>query len=80
MLIIQVTLDSAITGEHKELVKAVISNDGTGSKDKGNYSVHLYDKSGKHYRTGFLKEWPRKRKHVWALIAAGIQEALKGRR
>lgn len=70
MIVINVELHSAITGEVSRLGKAVICNDGTGSMTRGNYKMKLYGKTDSLMRECALTNWPRKAKHVWQLIAA----------
>lgn len=56
----------------KILGSAKIWNDGTGTKNKGNYCFQLFGKSRK-LREGEIKNFSRLKKHAWYLI----QEMLK---
>lgn len=45
MIIVTVTKIDANTGEHSELNKLIITNDGTGTNRRGNYNVRLQSRS-----------------------------------
>lgn len=48
--------------------KIIIVNDGTGSKTKGNYDVHFYDRNGRGFRSERLENWPRNAKSIWKML------------
>ena len=74
MIVIRVELHSAITGKVTTLGKAVICNDGTGTRTRGNYTMALSGKDGKPMKHAQITNWPRLSKHVWALIARMLGE------
>ena len=52
----------------KEFGLLKIVNDGTGTQSRGNYHFGLFGKTNRLMNKGEIKGWPRKQKHVWALI------------
>jgi hypothetical protein len=82
MLVVRVELHSAITGEISEIARMIIANDGTGTGDSGNYWAraakgetdnHMISAAIMHesrkLRHVEIKDYPRKTKHVWNLVA-----------
>lgn len=81
MIIVTVQLHSAITGEKQELARMTICNEGDGTPEHGNYiaatfvgrsSADLDRRRVSHM--GRVKNYPRKAKHVWNLVARCLQE------
>ena len=77
MLVIDVTLHSAITGKRERIASMVIANDGSSSSPtRGNYTGQTYRKGHDVYdrkdeailRIGAVKGYPRQRLHVWNLV------------
>jgi len=81
MIIVQVKLLSAVTGEATELARMEISNDGDHSNHRrGNYSVRtLRGRSTTALnkrvtqRAGEIKDFPRLAIHVWNLVATALK-------
>ena len=56
----------------RELGRMYIINDGTGTAKRGNYRVDRWTGAQTvHYRK--IKNWPRMRKNVWALLKAALK-------
>jgi hypothetical protein len=63
-------------GEPKKLGVMHISNDGTGSKDRGNYIAHVFRKGSKAVaRTGEVKNYPRLSYNIWRLVFRCLKSA-----
>jgi len=58
-----------------EMVRATVTNTGSGTKTRGNYRVRLYDKRKNLWRETSIFNWPRQAKHVWRLIALALGRA-----
>jgi hypothetical protein len=82
MIIVRVELHSAITGERTEIARAVIDNIG-GTEEHGEYRARsLFGRSGqaldaswrcrRFTREGRVHNHPRKRAHVWVLVARAL--------
>lgn len=54
-----------------------IINDGTGTLTRGNYTYSLSHK-GRVYRSGGVKNFPRKTHNVWKLLIRVLWEAFGG--
>ena len=52
----------------KELGRAVIVNDGTGTHQKGNYLIKFYDRNARCFRSTNLENWPRLTNSIWKLM------------
>ena len=78
MLLITVQLISARTGKLTTLHRGVISNDGTGTAESGNYTAWLGNKgsdtggAGKSVR---VDGFPRRRQSAWRLLYKVLKEA-----
>lgn len=78
MLIVKIELHSAVTGEVSEIAHMRIINDGTGTRDLGNYDVELMEgrKDGRRVAMKSRVEgYPRLPYTVWELV----RRALGGR-
>lgn len=83
MIVVRVELWSAITGRKTLLGQAVISNDGTGTLDRGNYDVRVGRKGqedlGTVYaepqRRGRVENFARNSKNIWYLLRQALQSA-----
>ena len=61
----------------KVLHTAVIANDGSGTKAKGNYRFALSRKgSTKPWKSGQVKGFPRLREGAWRLLYRVLKEAM----
>jgi len=92
MIVVKVELWSAVTGEHEELGRMYVANDGTSSsRTKGNYNVKVARKGSFKYdgweeikttRTGRVEKYPRLSYNVWRLITKALKSAFpeEGRR
>lgn len=77
MIVVQVTLHSAITGAVTELARMEICNDGSHANAAfGNYTARtLRGRCAEHLnrriqqRTCGIANWPRKHLHIWNLVA-----------
>jgi len=65
-----------VTGrKEKVIARGIIINDGTGTKKRGNYSYALQLKSRNYiWRSGKIKNFPRKSYNVWKLIKRVLDE------
>ena len=80
MLVIKIELHSAITKEVTEIGRAVIANDGSGTKESGNYWMKLYGENGELLEgasVGFRRNWPRLQKNCWELLSALLKDIYK---
>jgi len=80
MLVVRVELHSAVTGKVTEIARMLLFNDGTGTRDTGNYKgkvvrgdteehmapAVIYQR--KSLREGEVKDYPRLKLHVWNLV------------
>ena len=79
MLIVKIELHSAVTGEIKTLATGRIINTGSGTPTRGNYRVDLGDGRGRHWKTGVVAGFPRKRLLAWDLLARALFNVLGDR-
>lgn len=72
MIRVTIELISANTGKTTVLGRMNITNDGTGTKKRGNYNGMLWRHMGKGHsragRTGRVENFPRESYVVWRLI------------
>lgn len=87
MIIVSVTLHSAVTGAKTELARMEICNDETGTLQSRNYFLRiLRGRSAEQFdrrvvqRTGELRNWPAEQLHIWNLVAAGLHRLGYGAR
>ena len=77
---IRVTVELVPQGDEsraKTLHTAVIANDGSGTKDRGNYRFSLSRKgSARPWKEGRISGFPRKRLGTWHLLYRVLKEAL----
>jgi hypothetical protein len=82
VLVVKVELHSAVTGEVTLLGQAVISNDGTGTREIGNYEVRVGNWTSltktidRPWRQGEVKSWARLTSNVWCLVREALNQAL----
>lgn len=50
-----------------------ITNDGTGTPERGNYYYAIYGKRKRLMRRGIINSWPRRQRHVWRLVAQALK-------
>jgi len=71
-------------GPPEVLGVAEIANDGFKSDEtrgvRGDYSVRLYDKGGRLWKTGAVVDFPRKRLLAWDLLHRALADAVGDRR
>jgi hypothetical protein len=73
---VRMNLDSYGLGVRvKQLVRIVISNDGTGTQERGNYKYQIYGRDGRFLKEGTIRNWPRKAKVPIRLLQAVINDA-----
>jgi len=87
MIVVTVTLHSAIDGRKEVLAESIIYNDGTGNRTKGNYKalairkgIDFREDKGKPagwlekhvIRRGEVKGYNRVSDHVWNLVAQAL--------
>lgn len=83
MIKVTVELISAIDGHHEILGEAIIHNDTTGSKTRGNYRAifsrrgGLTATRGNVYRNAAVFDFPRQRLNAWHLLHRALENALK---
>lgn len=75
MIVTTMNLHSAVTGKTSTLVTVKITNDGTGTVERGNYRWTVYGRDGRIIKTGYLDNWPRKRKSAGQLLAKVMNTA-----
>jgi hypothetical protein len=83
MLVVTIDLVSARTGERSMLGRMFVCNEGTGTPERGNYTVEVCRKGsampsglgGHTQRTGEVKSFPRKSYNVWRLISRALLSA-----
>ena len=77
---IRVTVELVPYGDEsraKTLHTAVIANDGTGTKNQGNYHFSLSRKgSMRPWKSGRIRGFPRLRLGAWQLLQRALKEAL----
>lgn len=80
MIIVKIELHSAVTGQVTELGRLHITNDGTGTRERGNYDVERFTKSGgrRVLSRGRVENHPRLRMSVFALLCKAV-DALRRR-
>lgn len=85
MIIVSVILLSAQDGQSQELARMVICNMGTGTANTGNYSAEtLRGRSTEDFarrtrqRIAYVANHPRKREHVWNLVAKCLRNLRYG--
>jgi hypothetical protein len=80
VLIVRVELHSGITGKVTEIARMEIINDGTGIGSMGHYTCRSF--RGRDHnqlnnrttsRTGVVKNYPRRKLHVWNLVARSLE-------
>jgi hypothetical protein len=76
MLIVKIELHSAVTGEIKTIATGKIVNTGAGTPTQGDYRVELRDAVGRPWKSGTVKDFPRKRLLAWDLLARALYNAL----
>lgn len=75
MIRVTVELISARTGQTSVLASATITNDGTGTRDRGNYDAAIGRKGGGIARNARIENFPRLSKNVWWLLARALNAA-----
>lgn len=65
-------------GPVQHLGTAIISNDGTGTPQRGNYNVRLSPRGNpkRVWRRGRVLRFPRKRRSAWHLLEEALAAAL----
>ena len=76
MIRITIDLVSARTGETTRIGCAVIRNDGTGTRTRGNYDVMFGSKRKSAWRTAHVVDYPRLSKNVWYPVYRALKVAL----
>lgn len=79
MIRVTVELLSGRTGQTTTLAQMLIINDGTGTRQRGNYNVEVLRGRGAAQlarrtvqRRGRVVQYPRLRHHVWHLVALAL--------
>ena len=79
MIRVRVELISAVTGETTELARMHIINDGNGTETLGYYDVEVLRGTSTEQlnrrtvnKRGRVTAYPRKRYHVWHLVALAL--------
>ncbi len=76
VLVVKIELHSAITGQIKTIATGKIANTGKGTPTKGEYRIELRDALGRLWKTGNIKDFPRKRLLAWDLLACALYSVL----
>lgn len=72
MILVKLELHSAITGKVTSL-GMMIANDGTGSRESGNYVAGLVSKGGRRGRQATIAGHRRLSSSIWVLVAKALQ-------
>ena len=78
MIVVRVELHSAVTGEVETLGALRIANDGTGTRNLGNYDVERVNRSGRR-RRGRVERHRRMQVSVWRLVQDAIEATFGNR-
>lgn len=73
MILVKLELHSAITGKVTPLGTMVIANDGTGSRESGNYIAGLVSKDGRRGRQAKIAGHRRLSLSIWVLVAKALR-------
>jgi hypothetical protein len=81
---LRVTIELWPFGEErwkKHLGTAIVANDGTGTETKGNYDVRLlkWGDSGKVWKEGRVKGFPRLSRGPWDLLYLALKNIVEDR-
>lgn len=69
-----------ITGKERDIIAmGKIINDGTGTKERGNYRFYLTGKRGTILKHGAVKMFPRKSYTAWNLLWRCLNEIFKSK-
>ena len=78
MIVVPIIMDVQGKGrEHYTLATLTITNDGTGTDTRRNYSVKALSKDMRVMREGRIENWPSKNRHVIDLVAAALDAVRK---
>ena len=76
MIVVSVSLHSAVSGETVELARMELANDGTGTSARGSYDGKVLIgrcraalNMGRVLHMGRVENYPRQQMHVWNLVA-----------
>jgi len=77
MILIKMTLHSALTGHPTQLAEIKIVNKGRGDRNspRGDYHYVIRGKSKRVMKRGDVLDWPRKARHPIALLQHVINQA-----
>lgn len=77
MIVVTIELWPHGDSKRKQLLGCgAIANDGSGSNSTGNYNFELSDRSGKLWKSGEIKGFPRKRLLGWDLLFRILRQAV----
>jgi hypothetical protein len=74
---INVSIDMWVHGDHMEtynLGRVTITNNGRGSKSRGDYIVRAFGRDGKPIREALIENWPRNSRPVFELLKLGLEK------
>lgn len=81
MIVVSVSLHSAVSGETIELARMELANDGTGTSARSSYDgkvltgrSRLALNMGRVLKLGRVENYPRQRLHVWNLVARMLSQ------
>lgn len=77
MLKVTVELVQWGIGPPQKIGTMIIANDGTGTRDKGNYQYRIDLKQKENWRSGRVEGYSRKRYNVWYLLKLILEDAIK---
>ena len=76
MIVIKIEMWPFGEEENKySLGTAHISNDASGTRTVGHYGFKLFDKRGRKFKEGKIKNFPRRRLLVWDLLLRVLRDA-----
>ena len=76
MIDVRMNLDTFGLGiKIQQLVRIVISNDGTGTVNRGNYKYKVFGKSNRLLKEGCILNWARRSKSPIKLLQAVVNDA-----
>jgi hypothetical protein len=76
MIVVKVELWSAVTGKHTEIGRMTITNQGTGTRERGNYVAKVMRRGSdyKVQREVEIKNYPRLGYQIWKLVSLALQQ------
>lgn len=77
MVKITVDIVPPFARKRRTIARAEIVNEGTGTPERGDYKYALWGKTGKVWRVGTIKAFPRKSYSIWRLLYRILREVFE---